>query len=60
MGEWNDQFTDGTCKHTLWIAKPQAAAGAAPDAPELKLELSKRIASRLDRFSLSLIASGAK
>ena len=50
LGVWNDQFIDGTCKHTLWIAKPQASAGAAPDAPVLKQELSKRIASRLARW----------
>ena len=47
LGVWNDQFTDGSCKYLLWIAKPQAAADVPPDAPELKLELSKRIASRL-------------
>jgi hypothetical protein len=46
----NDQFTDGSCKHSLWIAKPQAAADAPPNAPELKLELSKRIASRLIKW----------
>ena len=49
---WNGQFTDGskTCKHSLWIAKHQAAADAPPNAPELKLELSKRIASRLTKW----------
>ena len=50
LGVWNDQFTDGTCRHALWIAKPQSAAGAAPDPPVFKLELSKRIASRLARW----------
>jgi hypothetical protein len=50
LGVWNDQFTDGSCKHSLWIAKPQAAADAPPDAPELKLELGKRIASRLAKW----------
>ena len=46
LGVWNDQFTDGSCKHPLWIAKPQAAA----DAPALKQELAKRIASRLAKW----------
>ena len=52
LGVWNDQFTDGSCKHSLWIAKPQAAADAQapPAAPELKLELSKRIAARLAKW----------
>ena len=50
LGVWNDQFTDGSCKHSLWIAKPQAAADAPPAAPELKLELSKRIAARLAKW----------
>ena len=45
----HDQFWDGTCKHALWIAKPQAAAGAAPVLPVLKHEPSKRIAFRLAR-----------
>ena len=50
LGVWNDQFTDGSCKHSLWIAKPQAAADAAPAASELKLELSKRISARLAKW----------
>ena len=43
IGLWNDQFTDGTCRHALWIAKPQSIAGAAldPTLHVLKLELSK-------------------
>ena len=50
LGVWNDQFCDGTCKYALWIAKPQAAVGAAPVLPVLKQELSKRIAFRLARW----------
>ena len=50
LGVWNDQFCDGTWKHVLWIAKPQAAAGATPDPSALKQGLAKRIASRLARW----------
>ena len=50
LGVWNDQFCDGTCKHALWIAKPQTAVGAVPVVPVLKQELSRRIAFRLARW----------
>ena len=50
LGVRNDQFTYGTCRHALWIAKTQSVAGATPDPPVLKLEQSKRSASRLARW----------
>ena len=50
LGVWNDLFTDGSCKHSLWIAKPQAAADAPPSGLVLKLELSKGISARLAKW----------
>jgi hypothetical protein len=40
LGVWNDQFCDGTCKRALWIAKPEAAAGATPVLPVLEVEVT--------------------
>jgi hypothetical protein len=47
LGLWNDNFTDGTCKHASHIAKPQAPAGMEPDNIALKKELASRVAVRL-------------
>ena len=47
LGLWNDNFTDGTCKHASHIAKPQAPAGMEPDNIALKKELASRVAIRL-------------